>query len=172
MKNYLDFARHILRLGNFRGNRTTTRALSVFGGELKFDLSVVFPIDTTKFVNFDAVVAELVAFLNGATSAADFRQLGTKIWDSDANTNKDWLANPHRAGHDDLGPIYGKQWRRWESVKFLKLDDPNFHKRRDAYLADGYVVEGSFPAWVRVSRVRSAPATSSCSVKRSTRSRN
>jgi thymidylate synthase len=78
-----------------------------------FDCREGFPIVTTKHVNFNAVVAELIGFLRGANSAAVFRDLGTKIWDANANETASWLANPFRKGKDDLGQIYGVQWRSW-----------------------------------------------------------
>lgn len=83
------------------------------GGMLQFDMNDGFPIITTKKVNFKAIAAELCGFLRGYMSAADFRSLGTKIWDANANKNETWLKSLYRTGKDDLGRIYGAQWRTW-----------------------------------------------------------
>lgn len=143
MENYLTLNCNVLAHGDLRPNRTDDPTLSVFGRILDFDLREAFPVVAAKYVPLDKVVAELVGFIRGVTSAADFRDLGTKIWDENANKNEDWLRNPHRRGHDDLGPIYGEQWRRWESTKTLRTGDLNFAQRRDAYIADGYEVLGT-----------------------------
>lgn len=145
MENFHNLARHVLNIGEYRPNRTDDPTVAgVFGGELSYNLQHGLPLLSTKFTNFDAVIAELLAFLNAATSAADFRKFGTKIWDKNANSGA-WLDNPHRAGHDHLGPIYGYQWRSMESVKLLKTTEPDeLKRRRAAYVADGYEVLGSF----------------------------
>lgn len=143
MKNFHDLARHVLAFGEARPNRTDDpTGAGVFGGELSYDLQFGFPLLSTKYVPFGTVIGELIAFLNGATSAADFRELGAKIWDKNANTGA-WLDNPHRQGHDHLGPVYGAQWRRWESIKALPTGDLDFKQRRDAFLKDGYEVLGT-----------------------------
>jgi thymidylate synthase len=71
-----------------------------------------FPAITTKKLAFKSVVGELIGFIRGYDNAAQFRELGCNIWDQNANENAQWLANPHRKGVDDLGAIYGVQWRR------------------------------------------------------------
>jgi thymidylate synthase len=81
---------------------------------LQFDLREGFPALTTKKLAFKQVVGELLGFIRGFESAADFRKLGCTIWDANANENKTWLENPHRTEPDDLGYIYGSQWRRWD----------------------------------------------------------
>lgn len=133
---------HIAAAGHLRPNRTSVPSVAEFGHSLQYDLRQGFPLISSKYVNFQNVIAELVGFLRGVTSAADFRELGTKIWDSDANVNAAWLANPHRKGTDDLGRIYGKQWREWESVKLLRTGDHNYAARRDGFLATGYEMLG------------------------------
>jgi thymidylate synthase len=80
---------------------------------MQFNFLQGFPILTTKAMNFRAIVGELLGFIRGYSSAADFRKLGCKIWDANANQNEAWLNNVHRQGEDDLGRIYGVQWRRW-----------------------------------------------------------
>lgn len=115
MQSYLDLIERVIREGVRRPNRTGVDTLFIPGAMLQFDLRAGFPAVTTKKLAFKSVVAELVGFIRGVTSAADFRALGTKIWDQNANENAAWLANPARRGEDDLGRIYGAQWRRWNT---------------------------------------------------------
>ncbi len=90
---------------------------------MRFDLlKDGFPAVTTKKLAFKSVVGELCAFLRASRSAADFRALGCKVWDQNANENKQWLENPYRLGEDDLGPVYGVQWRSWPGYKLLDAD--------------------------------------------------
>ena len=109
---YLRLVEDILHNGNDRIDRTGVGTRALFGRELRFRMSDGFPAITTKKLAFTAVVGELLGFLRGYHSAAQFRSLGCKIWDQNANENAAWLANPHRVGTDDLGMIYGVQWRR------------------------------------------------------------
>ncbi len=120
MKQYLDLVRQVLESGSWQENRTGIRTISIPGAMMRFDLHKDgFPAVTTKKLAFKSVVGELCGFLRGATSAADFRALGCKVWDQNANENADWLANPYRQGPDDLGPVYGAQWRAWPAYKLL-----------------------------------------------------
>ncbi|CAM5179605.1 Thymidylate synthase OS=Castellaniella defragrans OX=75697 GN=thyA PE=3 SV=1 [Castellaniella defragrans] len=119
MKAYLDLVRTIFEQGSWQDNRTGVRTLSLPGACLRFDLREGFPAVTTKRLAFKSVVGELVGFLRGADSAADFRALGCRVWDQNANENQAWLDNPWRDGPDDLGPVYGVQWRRWPAYKLL-----------------------------------------------------
>lgn len=109
---YLDLMRDVLEHGSPRIDRTGVGTNAVFGRELRFDLTRGFPAVTTKRLAFRVVTGELIGFLRGFSSAAQFRSLGVNIWNQNANENAAWLANPHRRGTDDLGPIYGVQWRR------------------------------------------------------------
>jgi thymidylate synthase len=68
------------------------------------------------------VVGELCAFLRASRNAAEFRALGCKVWDQNANENQQWLDNPYRLGTDDLGPVYGVQWRQWAGYKVIDAD--------------------------------------------------
>lgn len=113
MKQYLELLARCHAIGVRQKNRTGIDTFMIPGGMMQFDLAHGFPILTTKRVNIDAVVAELFGFIRGYMSAADFRSLGCRIWDANANVNKDWLENRHRKGEDDLGRIYGVQWRDW-----------------------------------------------------------
>jgi thymidylate synthase len=120
MKQYLDLVRTILESGSWQENRTGTRTLSIPGAMMRFDLQRDgFPAVTTKKLAFKSVVGELVGFLRATRSAADFRALGCKVWDQNANENAEWLANPYRMQEDDLGPVYGVQWRAWPAYKLL-----------------------------------------------------
>lgn len=124
MKQYLDLIQTVLDTGSWQENRTGVRTISIPGAMLRFDLQKDgFPAVTTKKLAFKSVVGELVAFLRASRSAADFRALGCKVWDQNANENADWLANPYRQGEDDLGAVYGVQWRAWPAYKLLDADN-------------------------------------------------
>lgn len=122
MRAYLDLLNDVLHNGIRQANRTGVDAVSIAGAMLKFDMSEGFPAVTTKKLAFRAVAAELVGFLRGYDNAADFRALGCKIWDQNANENPQWLNNPARRGPDDLGRIYGVQWRRWRGAGGQEVD--------------------------------------------------
>ncbi len=119
MQAYLDLVRSILEQGSWQDNRTGIRTLSLPGVMLRFDLQQGFPAVTTKKLAFRSAIGELVGFLRGYRNAADFRALGCKVWDQNANENAAWLANAFREGTDDLGPVYGVQWRAWPAYKRL-----------------------------------------------------
>lgn len=116
MQAYLNLLEAVVMTGERRSNRTGIDTISSTGHLLKFDLRLGFPAVTTKRLAFKSAMGELVGFLRGYTSAADFRALGCRVWDANANENPAWLANPHRKGEDDLGPIYGAQWRSFGGV--------------------------------------------------------
>lgn len=116
MKSYLELLDLCSRTGMRQRNRTGIDTFMIPGGMMQFDLAQGFPILTTKRVAFKQVVGELLGFIRGYTNAADFRALSCTIWDANANKNEQWLKNPNRQGTDDLGRIYGAQWRRWRSI--------------------------------------------------------
>lgn len=120
MQPYLDLVRTALEAGSWQENRTGIRTLSLPGAALRFDLRQGFPAVTTRRLAFKAAAGELVGFLRGTRDAAQFRALGCKVWDQNANENAQWLANPYRRGEDDLGEIYGVQWRQWPAFKLLE----------------------------------------------------
>lgn len=124
MKPYLDLLNRVLTTGEYTENRTGVRTLMIPGAMMTFDLREGFPAVTTKKLAFGAVVGELCAFLRASRSAADFRALGCKVWDQNANENAQWLANPFRKGPDDLGPVYGAQWREWPAYKVVDGCNP------------------------------------------------
>ena len=107
---YLDLLSTIMKTGTRQKNRTGIDTFMLPGGMMQFDLTQGFPAVTTKQLFFNAVKGELIGFLRGYTSAKQFRDLGCKIWDQNANENKAWLANPARRGEDDLGYIYSRLW--------------------------------------------------------------
>lgn len=124
MKQYLDLVREVIENGTLQGNRTGIRTISMPGAMLRFDLQKGFPAITTRKLAFKSAIGEMVGFLRGVKNAGEFRELGCKVWDQNANENAQWLANPFRQGHDDLGEIYGVQWRQWPGYKRIPLSNP------------------------------------------------
>jgi thymidylate synthase len=122
MQAYLDLVRDIFDNGSWQENRTGTRTLSLPGAAMRFDLQQGFPAVTTKKLAFKSAIGELIGFLRGSRSAAEFRSLGCRVWDQNANENPQWLGNPYRLQEDDLGPVYGVQWRGWPAYKVLDRD--------------------------------------------------
>ncbi len=124
MKQYLDLVRDVIENGTLQENRTGVRTISLPGAMLRFDLQKGFPAITTRKLAFKSAIGEMVGFLRGVKNAAQFRELGCKVWDQNANENAQWLANPFRQGPDDLGEIYGVQWRQWPAYKRIPLSNP------------------------------------------------
>ena len=116
MKQYLDLLRDVRNNGVRQSNRTGIDCFTLPGAMLKFDMADGFPAVTTKKLAFGQVKGELIGFLKGFTSAAQFREVGCNIWDQNANENEAWLSSFWRAGEDDLGRIYGAQWREWHGI--------------------------------------------------------
>ncbi len=102
MRAYLDLMRDALENGAIKPDRTGTGVRSLFGRQIRFDLSRGFPLVTTKRLHIKAIVRELIWFLRGDTNIAYLKAHGVSIWDEWADAN------------GDLGPVYGKQWRAWE----------------------------------------------------------
>lgn len=123
MKQYLNLIKKIITKGTCNTNRTGTKSISIPGAMMQFDLQKEFPVVTTKKFAFKVAVGELIGFLRASNNAKDFRKLNCKIWDANANKNKEWLSNPYRNGTDDLGSIYGVQWRMWPAYKVINYSN-------------------------------------------------
>ncbi|MCL1123115.1 thymidylate synthase [Shewanella surugensis] len=115
MQQYLDLCEHIINDGTWIENeRTGKRCLTVINADLVYDVkNNQFPLITTRKSFWKAAIAELLGYIRGYDNAADFRVLGAKTWDANANDNSQWLNNPHRKGTDDMGRVYGVQGRAW-----------------------------------------------------------
>lgn len=110
MKQYFNLMRHVLEHGDEKTDRTGTGTLSVFGWQMRFPLQDGFPLLTTKKLHIRSIVHELLWFLQGDTNTHYLKDNGVSIWDEWAD----------EAG--ELGPVYGKQWRRWESADGRIID--------------------------------------------------
>ncbi|MEW8014553.1 MAG: thymidylate synthase [Candidatus Sedimenticola endophacoides] len=124
MRQYLDLCRRIIEEGRWVENRRTgKRCLTVINADLTYDVGRnVFPLVTTRKSYWKPAIAELLGYLRGYSSAADFRALGTRTWDANANSNRAWLENPHRKGEEDMGRVYGVQGRAWRRPDGSTLD--------------------------------------------------
>jgi len=116
MKQYLDLCKRIIDEGHWIENkRTGKRCLTVINADLTYNVTDnEFPLVTTRKSYWKSAIAELLGYMRGYSSAADFRELGTKTWDANSNENEAWLNNPHRKGEDDMGRVYGVQGRAWQ----------------------------------------------------------
>ena len=108
--SYESFLRYVSEHGTVKTDRTGTGTKSVFGGQLRFDLSEGFPLITTKKVHLKSIIHELLWFLKGETNIAYLKENGVSIWNEWADEN------------GELGPVYGKQWRYWEAKDGRVID--------------------------------------------------
>jgi thymidylate synthase len=115
MKQYLDLCNTIIDKGVWVDNaRTGKRCLTIINADLTYNVeNSEFPLITTRKSFWKSAIAEIIGYIRGYDNAEDFRKLGTKTWDSNANENEDWLSNPHRKGQDDCGFIYGAVGRNF-----------------------------------------------------------
>ena len=137
MKQYLDLMQRILDEGVWVYNkRTGKRCLTIINADMEYNVGAgEFPLVTTRKSHWKGAIAELLGYLRGYSSAAEFRAIGCNTWNYNANENKAWLNNPYRKGEDDMGRVYGVQGRFWRNSEGQEFDQL---KKIYDHLRDGY----------------------------------
>lgn len=120
---YSDILRDVLANGELQSNRTGIDTLFKIGKYFELEVASQFPLLTTKKIYWKSAFAEMIGFILGYSNASDFRRIGCNVWNQNANENQQWLNNPARLGPDDLGAIYGVQWRSWATLGQSKCID-------------------------------------------------
>jgi len=115
MSQYEDLCRNIIENGQWIDNaRTGKRCLTLINADLTYNVGAgEFPLVTTRKSYWKSAIAEFLGYIRGYDNAADFRKIGAKTWEANANDNEAWLKNPDRKGEDDMGRVYGVQGRSW-----------------------------------------------------------
>ena len=137
MRQYLDLLQHILDHGQPKGDRTGTGTLSVFGYQMRFNLSEGFPLLTTKKLHLRSIIYELLWFLRGETNVQYLQNHGVRIWNEWADEN------------GELGPVYGAQWRTWtvadgETVDQISAVIEQIKNNPDSRRCCPYTIYGGF----------------------------
>ena len=133
MKQYLDLCKRIVDDGVWVENkRTGKKCKTIINADLEYNVGGnEFPIITTRKSYYKSAIGELLGYLKGYTSAADFRKLGVKTWDANANENKEWLNNPNRKGNDDIGFIYGAVAKDFGGIDLIHKVYNNLKQGKD-----------------------------------------
>ena len=150
MQAYLDLLQHVLDEGTLKSDRTGTGTKSVFGYQMRFDLSRGFPLLTTKKLHIKSIIYELLWFLRGDTNVRWLQERGVSIWD-------EW-ADPE----GELGPVYGSQWRSWPTPEGRTVDQLSevIESIRDSPHSRRHIVTSSAPGtWGNSRRWRCRLAT-------------
>ena len=113
MKQYLDLLNYVMNQGNDKNDRTGTGTKSVFGWQMRFDLNNGLPLLTTKKLHLKSIIHELLWFIKGDTNISYLKENNISIWNEWADEK------------GNLGPVYGKQWRRWNTPDGRELDQLN-----------------------------------------------
>lgn len=136
MQQYVDLMNKIITEGEWIYNaRTGKKCKTIINADLEYDFC---PLVTTRKSYWKSAVAEFVGYIRGYDNAADFRNLGTKTWDANANENKAWLNNPYRKGEDDMGRVYGVQGRSWRK--------PTYYLNKEEFGYSDKQMQTCFPA--------------------------